>query len=117
MKKIIIPVLSTFIYFHANAESNFEPVHFLNDTFLLKNNIRDSNSIKNYILDLNPGNKLLFSNERGNVFSLAPDNMYCLVPLDLQNMPVLKNLDLPFIPNPFSTGEKNTPIIIKPGIK
>lgn len=117
MKRIFIPVLSILIYTSANAESKYKPPHYLKDTFLLKNILHDSTTIKSYILGLNPGNKFLFPNERGNVFSLAPDNMYCLAPLDLQNMPVLKNRDLPFIPNPFPTGEKNTWIIIKPGIK
>ncbi len=61
-------------------------------------NKKDSSQLP--VVQLNPENKLLFRNERGNVYAMAPDNMYCLVPLNFSKMPVLQNKSgLPYMPN------------------
>ncbi len=99
MQKIIVSVFFLFSYQHVHAENQLNPAHNFSDTFVIKNLQRNSISIKSYILNKNSGNLLLYKNEKGNVFSLAPDNMYCLAPLELPKMSVLQNMELPYMPN------------------
>ena len=113
MKKIILPVFLVFSFLQVHAENQLNGKHNFSDTFMIKNLQQDSISIKSYILGLNPGNILLYKNENGNVFSLAPDNMYCLAPLELPKMPVQKDKALPYIPNKILPVQKK-PSIIKP---
>ncbi len=107
MKKIILPVFLVFSYLQVHAENQLKPKYNFSDTFMIKNLQRDSVSIKSYILGLNKGNIFLYKNEKGNVFSLAPDNMYCLAPLELPKMPVQKDKALNYMPNKILPEQKN----------
>ena len=99
MKQSIILIICVIFSFEGKAENNFNKALIINDTLPGYNIFPDSNSIKSSILGLNPGNKFLFKSEKGNLFSLAPDNMYCIAPIELQQMPVQKDKVLPFMPN------------------
>lgn len=113
MKKLITAVFLLLFYFQGYAENHLKPMQHFSDTAIIKNLLRDSSSIKTYILGLNPGNTFLYKNEKSNVFSLAPDNMFCLAPLELQKMPTQKDEKLPYIPNKILRLQK-IPLVNKP---
>lgn len=106
MKQSFVLFVLTIFCINAKAKNNFSPFHTLNDTMPGYKIFPDSNSLKSIILGLNPGNKFLFQNEKGNVFALGPDHMFCLTPIELQKMPVQKNNVLPFMPNQIPQAKK-----------
>ncbi|MBS1731124.1 MAG: hypothetical protein JSS67_10155 [Bacteroidetes bacterium] len=104
--KFLLTILCVFSIL-GNADAFFEVRQVISDIGITRPLYRDTSVIQSMLSDITPGNKYLFKNENGLVYSLKPDNMLCLVPGQIQTMPMQKDHVLPFIPNGILSPKKN----------